>query len=50
MSLMAAMFFVSCDQNSADDEVQGGISAYQVTANSQAKYLIKNRRPIVLKK
>ena len=37
MSLMAAMFFVSCDQNSADDEVQGGTSAYQTSVNSQAK-------------
>jgi hypothetical protein len=37
MSLMAAMFFVSCDQNSADDEVQGGTSAYQTSLNSQAK-------------
>lgn len=37
MSLMAAMFFVSCDQNSADDEVQGGTSAYQASLNSQAK-------------
>lgn len=37
MSLMAALFFVSCDQNSANDEVQGSTSAYQTSVNGQAK-------------
>ncbi|MCI9843379.1 hypothetical protein [Flavobacterium pectinovorum] len=37
LSLMTAMFFVSCDQNSADDEVQGSTLSAQATLNSQAK-------------
>ncbi|WP_163410173.1 hypothetical protein [Flavobacterium ajazii] len=36
LSLMTAMFFVSCDQNSADDGVQGGTSANRSAVNSQA--------------
>jgi len=41
MSLMAALFFVSCDQNSANDEVQGSASAYQTSVNTQAKLTSK---------
>lgn len=37
LSLMTAMFFVSCDQNSADDEVQGSALSSQASLNSQAK-------------
>lgn len=37
MSLMAAMFFVSCDNNSVNDEVQSSTSASQAKSSNNSK-------------